>query len=519
MIAVVGSGPDSLAAAFYLARAGLKPVVFERRDTIGGGAITGEIHPGFRCPTLSHEILIHADIVRAMDLRTRGADLFSPDVEVCAPALEGPGLVIHADPARTAKALRALGRRDAQAWLAFRVSIERIAAAIAPLLAAPPPADPLGAGDALSLLTAGRRFRGLGTRDGYRLLRWLPMPVADLVHEWFDHDLLRATIAGPGVSGSMLGPRSAGSSLVLLLREAHRRLAGGQPLRARGGPGAVTQAMAAAARAAGAEIHTGSPVERIVTRGGGVAGVFVAGREIGASAVVSGADPKTTLLGLLDPFDLAPDTARKIRHYRAAGTLAKVNLALSGLPSFSGIDGADALSGRIHVGPTLDYLERAFDHVKYGEMSEEPWLEIMIPSLLDPHLAAGGTHVASIYVHCAPRRLKAGDWSAHRDELLRRTLAVLERFAPGVSALVVASQILTPADLEGDFGFGGGHVFHGELAPDQLLAMRPPTGSSGYATPVRGLFLCGAGTHPGGFLTGASGRLAAAEVIRASSRS
>jgi phytoene dehydrogenase-like protein len=407
-----------------------------------------------------------------------------------------------------------MGGRDAEAWPAFRASMTRIAAAMAPLLAAPPPADPLGARDVLSLLTAGRRFRGLGSRDRYRLLRWLPMPVTDLVHEWFENELLCATVAAPGVSGSMLGPRSAGSSLILLLRDAHRHLAGGRALRARGGPGALTQAMAAAARAAGAEIHTGSPVERILTRDGRVAGVLVAGREIGASTAVSGADPKTTLLSLLDPFDLMPDAARKMRHYRTAGTMAKVNLALSALPSFAGIDGPGVLAGRIHVGPTLDAMERAFDHVKYGEMSAEPWLEMTIPSILDPQLAPGGAHVASIYVHCAPRRLKAGEWSAHRDELLRRTLGVLERVAPGVSALVVASQVITPADLEGDFGFNGGHIFHGELAPDQLFSMRPPIGGGRYATPVEGLFLCGAGTHPGGFLTGASGRLAAAEVIR-----
>jgi phytoene dehydrogenase-like protein len=216
----------------------------------------------------------------------------------------------------------------------------------------------------------------------------------------------------------------------------------------------------------------------------------------------------------VDPADLGPELRHKFENYRASGTMAKVNLALSALPAFAGVQERDLLAGRIHIGPSLDYMERAFDHVKYGEMSEEPWLDVRIPTLLDPRLAPEGAHVASIYVHCAPRRLRAGAWDAHRDNLLERTLDVLERHAPGVRADVVAAQAITPAALEAVFGFTGGHVFHGELAPDQLFAMRPLIGYARYRTPIEGLYLCGAGTHPGGFLTGASGRLAAAEVAR-----
>jgi phytoene dehydrogenase-like protein len=363
------------------------------------------------------------------------------------------------------------------------------------------------------LLKAGRRFRGLDKRDGYRLLRWLPMPVADLVEEWFEHDLLRATVAAPGVSGTMLGPKSAGSSLVLLLRLMHRQLAGGRPRRVLGGPGALTAAMAAAARAAGADVRTGVSVEQILARDGRVAGLVAGGREVPARTIVSSVDPRTTFLSLVDPQELVPELATKLRNYRAAGTLAKINVALSALPSFAGV-GANAslLGGRIHIGPGLDYLERAFDHVKYGETSAEPWLDMTIPSLLDPALAPQGAHVASIYVHCAPYRRVAA--AADHDGILRRTLAVLERHAPGFQSLVVEAQVLTPADLERDYALAGGHVFHGELAPDQLFTMRPIIGMARYESALRGLYLCGGGTHPGGFLTGASGRLAAAEVIR-----
>jgi phytoene dehydrogenase-like protein len=314
------------------------------------------------------------------------------------------------------------------------------------------------------------------------------MPVADLMHECFEGELLRATLAGPALSGTMLGPRSAGSSLVLLLREAHRRLAGGRTLYARGGPGAVTRALAAAAQAAGAEIRTGTAVERVVVRDGRVTGVVANGQEINASVVVSGADPRTTFLTLVDPSELTPDFAQKIRNYRAAGTVAKVNLALSALPAFS-VD-PQALSGRIQIGPQLDYLERAFDHAKYGELSASPWLDLTIPSVLEPAMAPSGAHVASIYVHYAPYRLRAGAWEAHRDRILATTVDVLERVAPGVRGQVVASL-------------------------DQLFTMRPLLGMARYATPIRGLYLCGAGTHPGGFLTGTSGRLAAAAVSSA----
>ncbi|HKH73695.1 MAG TPA: NAD(P)/FAD-dependent oxidoreductase [Vicinamibacterales bacterium] len=517
-VVIIGGGHNGLVAAFYLAKAGLKPLVLERSSRIGGGAITTEISPGFHCPTLSHEVLIHDQIVSEMGLRRDGLGFLSPEADVCAISTNGDPLVLWNDNARTADALRARQQHDGQAYLTFRDAVDRAAALLGDVLTSPPPdIDSPGAGDVWRLLKTGREFRGLGKRGAHQLLRWLPMPIADFAREWFEDDLLRAAIAGPGVSGTMFGPRSAGSTLVMLLREAHRRLSGQRRLQVRGGPGRLTQAMAAAATAAGAEIRTGAKVERIVVRNERVAGVVVSGREITSDAILSCVDPKTTFLELFDPVDLTPDLLSKMRHYRAQGTVAKINLALAALPPFRGVTDASMLTGHIHIGPDLDYLERAFDHVKYGEVSMSPWLHVTVPSVLDASLAPAGAHVMSVYAHYAPYSLRGTDWPSMRQTLLTRVLATLEHHAPGLGAAIVSAQIITPADMQNDYGFSGGHIFHGELAPDQLYAMRPLLGAGRYESPVRGVFLCGAGTHPGGFMSGINGRLAAQHVLRSAS--
>jgi phytoene dehydrogenase-like protein len=521
-VIVIGAGHNGLTAAFHLAKAGLKPLVLEAREVVGGGAVTSDLHPGFRCPTLSHRTLLRSDLVREMDLERRGVEFLRSPVDVFAPSLDGPPLTIYADDGRTVESIRRLSARDAESFPAYREAMRHVTSVLAPVLASPAPdiSDP-DAGDLWNLLKAGRRFRGLGKKDAYRLLRWVPMPVADLAREWFESDLLRAAVAAPGLSGTMLGPRSAGSALVLMLQDAHCSQAGGA-WRVRGGPGALTHAMAEAARAAGAEIRTGARVERMLVDNGRAAGVVIEGREQPAAAIVSAVDPKTTFLRLVDPGDLTPDFLMKMRNYRAAGTVAKVNLALSALPAFQGpaeaghavreAVAAETLSGRMHIGPGLDYLERAFDHAKYGELSSDPWLDVTIPSVLDPALAPAGAHVMSIYAHYAPYRLRATGWPAANAPLLDRVLATLERFAPGIGELVVASQVISPLELETEYGFYGGHVFHGELALDQLAMMRPILGYGRYAGPIDGLFLCSAGTHPGGFMTGGSGKLAARVV-------
>jgi phytoene dehydrogenase-like protein len=514
-VVVIGGGHNGLAAAFYLAEAGWSPLVLERREEVGGGAVTRELHPGFRCPTLSHHVLVWSQIVQEMDLPGHGGALITPEVQLFAPRLDGPPLVLYADTERTVDGAQGLGDKDREAFSLYRDALARIAPVVGALLEAPPPdVSSPSPRDAWGLLQTGRKFRALGRRDAYRLIRWASMPAADLMHEWFDDELLRAALAAPGLSGTMLGPRSAGSALVMLLHETHHWLAGGV-VRARGGPGALTQAMATAARNAGAEIRTGAGVERIVVRDAAVTGVICNGEEIPAGRVLAAIDPKTTFLRLVDPLDLEPDFLQKVRNYRSAGTLAKVNLALSGLPRFTGAPGIDALSGRIHIGPSLDYMERAFDHAKYGECSTEPWLDVTLPSILDPSLAPVGAHVMSVYVHYAPFRLRNAEWHAQSDGLVRVVLQTLERFAPGISALVVAAQAITPEQLEREYGLHGGHVFHGELALDQLFAMRPLLGFARYDSPIQGLHLCGGGTHPGGFMTAASGRHAARRLISA----
>jgi phytoene dehydrogenase-like protein len=516
---IIGAGHNALAAAFYLAKAGRRPLVLERQEHVGGGAVTTEIHPGFRCPSLSHEILLDAGIVDDLALRQRGVEFLPLPALVCAPSPGSPALVLHQDVGASVESLRSVNAKDAQAYSEFRATIDRLCSVIGATFDAPPPdIDAPDAKDLWNLLKAGRRFRALGKRDGYRLLRWLPMSVSDLMAEWFEDDRLRAVLAAPGVSGTMLGPRSAGSSLVMLLREASCVRAGGLPIRARGGPGAVTEAMAAAAREAGAEIRTGTGVERIIVRDERVVGVVARGEEIRCETVVSGLDPKSTFLSLVGPAELAPDFLTKVRNYRAAGTVAKVNLALASLPAFRGVADPMALAGRIHIGPDLDYLERAFDCVKYGEVSTSPWMDITIPSIADPDLAPPGAHVASIYVHYSPAAPRGTTAASIKDALLANTLTTLDVYAPGIRPLIVAADVKAPLDLQAELGTSGGHIFHGELALDQLFTMRPLLGHARYGSPIRGLHLCGAGTHPGGFMTGVSGRLASRELLRTSGR-
>ena len=512
---VIGAGHNGLVAAFYLAKAGLDTIVFEARGEIGGGAVTSELHPGFRCPTLTHEVLLHERIVREMSLRAHGLRFVDMDVERSVLRLDGPPFVIHRDTARTATDLGRHSGNDLEAFLSFRTTMRRAAAVLAPLLEAPlPHVEGIRSRDALTLLTTGRRFRALSDADAHRLLRWISTPISDVLEDTFENPALEAGIAGPALVGTRFGPRAAGTMLLLLLREAHRQLAGGRDGLPIGGPGAVTTAMGLAAMSAGARIQTNAPVERILVEGGRARGVVAGGREHLASVVVSAIDPKTTWW-LAGTPDSDSGFTHALQHYRVKGTLAKVNLALAGMPAFERV-GDRPLGGRLQIGSTLDFLERAADAAKYGEMSKEPWLDITIPSALDPALAPAGAHVASIYVHHVPRDLRSDDWDRAADDVLDAVMVTLERFAPGISRLVVAAQVITPRALQREYGFAGGQVFHGELALDQLFGMRPAFGFARYRTPVNGLFFASAGTHPGGFMTGASGRLAARAAQKAS---
>lgn len=529
-VVIVGGGANGLVAACLLGRAGLKPLVLERREILGGIAVTEEIHPGFRCPGPAHAAgPFRAEIARELGLAAHGLTTIEPDVRVFAPSLAGPPVAIYQDPARTGRELSEVSAKDGAQYPAFAACFAALGKMLRPVLDLTPPAvETPTLPEAWRLLKLGKSFRDLGKKNGYRLLRWGPMAVADLVAEWFETDLLRAAVAARGIHTSFAGPWSAGTSVGLLLQAAHDGHATLPSTAYRGGPGALTQALARAATAAGAQIRTGAAVARVRVADGRVAGVVLAsGAEISATAVVSAADPRTTFLGLVDPVDLEPDFLLKIRNYRAVGTVAQIRYALSGLPAFAGsvttrsrADGGGAthhmrmLSGRIHIGPGIDALERAFDAAKYGDMSEEPYLDITIPSAADPTLAPAGAHVMSVHAQFAPYKLRDGDWKTRADELVARVERLIAAYAPGFEKLVAARQVVTPADLETTYGLAGGHLFHGEHALDQLFLTRPLLGWAQYRTPIRGLYLCGAGTHPGGGVTGLPGRNAAREIVR-----
>jgi phytoene dehydrogenase-like protein len=521
-IVIIGGGHNGLVAACYLARAGHAPLVLERRERVGGASITEVFYKGFSCSTLAHAAgPLLPRIVRDLELERHGLTIIKPEVRLFAPDPDGRALCLYDDPARTARELAKISEHDASSYQEFHESFAQIGRVLAPLLLMTPPSiDKLALGDLWGLGKIGLDFRRLEKRDAYRLLRWGPMAVADLVAEWFETELLRAAIAARGIFGAFAGPWSAGTSTALLLQAAFDGHAAGPASFVKGGMGALTQALASAATAAGARIRTGADVARIrVKDGRAVAVVINDGEEIPAHAVVSNADPRHTFLRLVDPTDLDPDFLNKIRNYRSQGAAAKVNLALAGLPSFSALEksdsgGAAQLQGRIHIGPDIDYLERAFDAAKYGDYSMQPYMDITIPSLTDPTLAPDGAHVMSVHVQFAPYKLKEGDWTSRREEFAESVIKTLSHYAPDLNRLIVHRQVITPLDLEQTYGLTGGHIFHGEMSLDQLFAFRPLIGWAQYRSPIAGLYLCGAGTHPGGGVTGAPGANASREILK-----
>ena len=516
---LIGAGHNGLTTAFYLAKAGMRPLVLERREVVGGAAVTEVIAPGYRSSLAHATGPLRDAVVRDMQL-SRRVEFVRPDPRLIALSLDGRALPFSSDVARTTEAIRAWSDTDAARYAEFCATLERLGGMLQGVLDVTPPSlNEPAAGELWELLKIGRRFRSLGRTDGFRLLRWMPMAVADLVAEWFSTDLLMAAIAARGIFGTAQGPWSAGTGAVLLLNAAVDPAPGGSSVMVKGGTGALTAAMADAAREAGAEIRTGVTVTRILARDGHVTGVVLdTGEEIQARAVIANADPKRTLLHLVDPVDLDPGFLSKMRNYRMPGTVAKLDFALTALPSFRAVPRPADLRGRLHIGPTVDYLERAFDASKYGEISTEPYLDVAFPSVLDPSLAPPGRHVMSVYMQFAPFKLASHAWSTMRDTLATTVLRTLDRYAPGIGQLVEGQRILTPEDLETTYGLTGGHIFHGEPSLDQLFTMRPVLGWAQYRTPIDGLFLCGAGTHPGGGITAASGHNAAREIVRALKR-
>ncbi len=528
-IIIIGAGHNGLVTAYYLAKAGFKPLVLERREIIGGACVTEEFHPGFRCSTLASSAgPLLPQLVRDLQLERHGVEFIKPAVRVFSPGIDGPSITIYEDAKRTADELTAVSAKDAQSYPAFVSTFARIGRALAPLLTMTPPnIDSPSKAELWSLGKLGWGIRGLGKKDEYRLLRYGPMAVADLAAEWFETELLRATVAARGIFGAFAGPWSAGTSVALLMQAATDGQAIAPSSFLKGGMGALTQALAKAATEAGAEIRTNAEVAGIQVKDGKAVGVALAnGEEIPAWTIVSNADPGTTLLQLIDPGELEPGFLNKLGNYRAHGTVAKVHLALSALPNFgyrtargservtSDTKSQETLSGRIHIGPDIDYLEHAFDAAKYGDFSPRPYLDITIPTLTDPSLAPSGAHVMTIHAQFAPYKLKDGDWNSRREELGDAVVNTLSDYAPNLKESIVARQVITPLDLEKTYGLSGGHIHHGEMSLDQLFAFRPLIGWARYRTPIKGLYLCGAGTHPGGGVTGAPGMNASREIIK-----
>ncbi len=503
---IIGAGHNGLTTAALLARRGRRVLVLEQRDAIGGLASSDEFHPGYRGAGVHHDTTgIRRAVVQALGLERHGLRLRARRPEVLALGHEGRALLLDGNDERTARAIAQHVPADGERYLRYRAFIDRVRGVLERFLDEPP-IDPTGL-ERRGLRDAMRgalRLRLLGKRDMLELLRLPAMCVADWLDEWFESDLLKASLALPALAGSFTGPRSPGSNLNLLLWEA-----GGSGVIG-GGP-ALVAALEAAARDAGAEIRSGARAEAIVLDGSGACGVRLRGGEtIPAGLVAASCDPKRTLLELLPPFSITQRLEHRIRKLRTRGTTAHMLLALSAPPRFAGLPERDV--GFARTGNDLLSIERSFDAVKYRRVSDEPVLDIHVPTVDAPQLAPAGHAVVSVLVHCVPYDRDPPWDRGARERLSDSVLSILERHAPGVSSTLVASAISTPRELETRYGVSGGHTHHGEHALDQRL-LRPAPGCIRYGTPVAGLFLCGSGSHPGGGLTCAPGALAAAAIL------
>lgn len=517
-VIIIGAGHNALVAATYLARARQRVLVLERRNVVGGAIVSEELFPGFRvaaCAEGTPRLLPH--VARDLGLVELGLRFRRTDPVLVAPQPDDQRLVVWRDDERTAAELEPHAPHDAQRYPSFVREVREIASVIAPVLASPPP-EPVEA-DVRTLLPAAAaaaraRLRGRGTV--HELVRWLTMSVTDLVDEWFTWEPLRACVAASGISQITWGPSAAGTAATLLHQSVADDVAPFGPAGVVvGGTGEFTRVLALAAEGAGAEIRTEADVHRILIEDERAVGVELAdGSTVRAARVMSGAAPSTTLLHLVEPGILDPSFVHDVRNIKERGSVARVHLALSGLPSFTAVPEPELLAGRLRFAPSIRFLERAYDDAKYGEPSADPYLEATIPTVADPTLAPPGQHLLSVTVRYTPYHLRTGTWDERRDALGDLVVDRLAEAAPGLGSLVTDRQVLTPTDLEDVYGLPEGNPNHGEHTLDQLLHMRPVPGWERYRTPVAGLYLCSAGTHPGGGMTGLPGRNAARQLLK-----
>jgi len=503
---VIGGGHNGLVCAAYLAKAGKKVLVLEAADRLGGASVTREFAPGFRVSACAHLLSqMQSGIVTDLGLTRHGLRFAARAMPTTALSPDGQNLTLGNIDRSAA---------DAQAYPAFAARMRRFAESLTPILGMTPPRLGTDAWtDRRDLLKLAWAVRRLGRTEMRELLRIIGMNAYDLMEEHFESSLLKGALGFDAVLGANFGPRSPGTVLTLLNRMAAEAGAGGamQPV---GGMGAVADAIAAAAETAGAEIRLNAPVARIRLEGDRATGVVLAsGEEIAAGAVVSSADPYTTFMTLLGAEHLDTGFVRRISHFRHKGLAAKLHLALDALPTFTGLDAA-ALGGRLLIAPSLDYIEHAYNHSKYREFSQAPAIEITLPTVNDPTLAPGTNHVLSAVVQYAPYDL-AGGWDAGRARFTDIVIDTIERHAPGLRRMIRASELLTPVDIEREFRIAGGHWHHGDMAFDQFFFVRPVPGVAQYLAPVAGLYICGAGSHPGGGVMGLAGRNAAQQMLKA----
>jgi phytoene dehydrogenase-like protein len=517
---IIGGGHNGLVAAAYLARANKKILVLERRELVGGCAVTEEVWPGYRVSTGAYlSSLLQERIVRELELERFGYRVDAKDPAFFSAFPDGRHFFMWQDRARTLHEIAKFSQRDADVYAAYEDHLERLSQVVDGLLLTTPPRfPPCGILDFLDYLKIAGRLRGLGPKDMVALVKIFTQSAAEFLDEWFESEQVKVTLATDGVIGANGGPRSPGTAYILLHHcmggvAGHRGLWGF----VRGGMGAVSEAIAASARARGTEIRTSAPVRKVLVRGGRAYAVALeGGEEIEADAIASNLDPKITFLRLLEEGDLDPEFVAAIRKFRIEGTSAKINLALSGLPEFTAFPGAPGPHHKatMHICPSIEYVERAWDDAKYGRPSERPLLELTIPTMYDPSLAPPGRHIMGIFLQYAPYTLREGKWDELREPFGDRVMNLIEEYAPNMSSIVEHRQVLTPLDLERRFGITGGNIFHGEMSLDQMFVMRPVAGWARYRTPVQGLFLCGSGAHPGGGVMGAPGYNCAREMLK-----
>jgi phytoene dehydrogenase-like protein len=517
-VIVIGGGHNGLVNAAYLARAGKKVLVLERRHVLGGAAVTEEVFPGFKFSVCSYVVsLLRPEIIRELDLPRHGLEILPLD-GTFTPMPNGDYLWRVNDHAKTRREISRHSRLDAEAYDEYGKAMIEMAHFVKPIMSMTPPdptsLNPRGLKD---LLFLGRRFQRLSLEDKYNQVQLMTMSAVDFLNQWFETDVLKATMSASGIIGTFLGVRSPGTAYVLLhhymgeIDGAFRSWG-----LSRGGTGAISNAIGDAAREAGAEIRTEAPIAKILVKNGSAKGVVLAnGDEIRADVVSSSVDPRLTFIKMIGEEHLPEEFTDDLKRYKYRGSSGKVNLALDGLPDFTSLPGpGHHLRGAVSISPSVQYMERAYDEAKYGRFSRSPYIDIVIPSLTDPSVAPPGKHVMSCFVQYAPYNLKEGNWDDKREEFGDTVIDTISEHAPNLKNLILHRQVLTPLDLEREFGLSEGNIFQGELTLEQLFFLRPAPGWAQYQTPIRRLYMCGSATHPGGGVMGAPGRNAALKLLQ-----